>query len=452
MINQKKLLVLIIASLLLVMPLAAVAQNQQPEVTIKIYRDNSVQIIITGTANGTEKASGTVDASITIKEKGFTVEASGSVVPAEQPEQQVNAVLDISSSSHTTQDTSSSTATIKARIETPQLILDLNIEELKSEASRVDKKATITGTVEISGSGEQYAGVMMMIGFINKAILEQNLAKSGIDWVSIDKLDKTVSNDKATIEFSITIDIEKLAEYLEKKGVTTKENYLEIYDESFIPSDSSVTLRLSVSATEGVSFEFSLDTTLSPTEILELVKKFQILRTPSMPANMTMPAQEEEAMKMMKEYAGYLADTFEILPSKSSISLEFSPSQTAYTIVSPKIRAKDAKTPADTLAALKEAVIKLGEIASKYAKPGEEPQKDIEKVLSAKVTLEAAEEGIRISQAQTEFKNVDQVTIEVGTTTTTTPAGKGGISSTTILGIIVAVIAIAVIALALTRK
>ncbi len=448
---KNKLLILVLITLLLITPLTAIAQNQQPEVTIKIYRDNSVQVVITGTAENIGNSSGVIDASLTIKDKGFTAEASGSINLPEPPEQPVDVTLEISSSSHTTQDTSTSTAAIKAHVETQQLTLDINVKELKGEATKLDRKATISGTIEISGSGEQYAGVMMMLGFINKDVLEQNLAKSGIDWIEINKLDKTISNEKATIEFSITINVEKLAEYLENQEVTTKENYLEVYDESFIPSDSSVSLKLSVSTTT-LNFEFSLDTTMSPTEILELIKKLQILRTPSVPTNITIPAaEEEEAMKMMKEYAGYLADTFEPLPSKASIRLELSPTQTIYTVVSPKIRAKGAETPADTLAALKEAVIKLGDIASKYAKPGEEPQKDIEKVLGARVTLEAGEEGIKISQTQTEFRNVDQVTVEVETTTTT-PAGGGGISSTTMLGIIVAIIAIAVIALALTRK
>ncbi len=135
---------------------------------------------------------------------------------------------------------------------------------------------------------------------------------------------------------------------------------------------------------------------------------------------------EAEEFKELLDTLGSVARRFEVLPSKGTVKLTFTENRVDYYIVTPKIRARNATSPSDTLKALLEAADELRKLSSRLAESEEQAKQAeefFEKLYSLPVKLEPME-GVKVDRANVTFRELAKVKAELVEETTTTPGAS----------------------------
>ncbi len=223
-VNAKKAFLIVAVALLAACVAAVVYAAQQPSVTLKIYPDCSVQAIIAGSTVRENAPQGSISIDYEVLEPGLRVQASGDLVSKAGPAYPSYFTLDVEGVSETRSGEVKADVNLAFEVEGRDSKLKVVIADLRIESSRESLETVIEGSAVVTGEGEDYQKLIMVLPMLSKEIVEQQLAAANITWIRVEELSTTVDlkRGEATITFKLIVDGRRYAEWLAEQTNTTE--------------------------------------------------------------------------------------------------------------------------------------------------------------------------------------------------------------------------------------
>jgi len=439
--KRMSLLILLTVLMLPITGAINIAAETEPNVKIHIFPDNSVQVEVELTYKTTTPTTAEAEfqGEITIKEDGTNMEITGKITSPTPPKATVDAKADLEVSS--SKDQGEVKATFTAKITSPQgdEIEATSDKEVKIIMKKEPPTITYKGSVIVSGKGSQVQTMLMGLLMLNKEYIQKQLEASGTKGITINELkSEKIGDNKVKVTFDITLNLEQMYEQMSPE---MKEKMLSQYKESFIEGTGKLSLELSLKGNT-MTMKISGESNMSPDKCMRsMVNTLKMMQTQKFMSGAGMPVPEGEKFEKLSNFLEKTAQEFELLPSTSKFTVKGSGNTVTISFSSPKMRKKDAKSPMDTLTALRDLFVEFKEATGIS-------EADFEKLMSKEATIVPAK-GVAVDKTKVPLGNITAVKVTV----TSTPAAPAGIPSTLLIGIAVAaIIVIAVVALMLKKK
>ncbi len=394
-------------------------------VSVKLYNDGSVSFHIEGTyaLDKPTKVEGDLYISSKVKDKGATIDLDGVLKPLEKAKEEISMLLKAASNGNGDGEKAVSDTNIDFSMTSEKDEINVSAT-VHYTAYKDERRVDIDANVSIIGEGTTMNQLKTSLMQIKKDTLESMLRMQGIDWVDIKRFDKTF-DDVIKLGIGLSIDIEGYSEYVveqaKKSGVETnitKEDIIESFEEGFYEYSYTMELEMEFT-TDRIVINMSLDSTFEWSDALKALERAinatQLygypqsvpsipVAPPVTPTTTPIPSSEVEEVASI---IGNITEEYEVLPSDSTMHLSIDNDTVSYAYDTPKIRAKGAENPADTLSSIIATVESLKDTVK-----DEKVRSELESLYNSNVTL-VPEEGVKVSQTTAKFSEANETGIEV---------------------------------------
>ena len=374
------------------------------------------------------------------------------------------------------------------------LTLDLESEErgllslsmLGNFSNYINGTVIMKGDVAISISSKALSPtqVNMILAILNKNSINNMLKSQGINFIEVEELETELETTTETYEleiaFSTSMDIDRYAEWAERKGIASATEIVEKYRKTFIDLEASLSMSTDF---ETETYETELQEYLKAynvtmtlyieakgelRRIIEVFKEIPkgegISTSPSIKP--TLPPELEKYLEESKEFLSKISSELrkiEIAPSKTRLKLSIRALESKVImnilLTGLKLRSKDKKGIEglrEVLSAIKGITISINELSRRELKKpllpstveivGKASRDKIVKIEQTKVPIEELD---RVLIKSEEYVSITSTTPTIPTTSTTltTPTTEAPIMPiiTIAIGMVIGIIIVAIL-------
>ncbi|WFO75465.1 hypothetical protein J4526_00765 [Desulfurococcaceae archaeon MEX13E-LK6-19] len=460
----KTLFVVLLLVLFVVSPIL-VTYGENDSIRIEVYSDNSVKLYLSGSQEVDFDGTGNIQVEYTFGEDNIRIVFSGELNDVKN----TNTVSELTFSFN--QSISSNDAVVNGvtdivfELSSSNGSLILRGNDILYHATKNPPIENYCGEIAIAVEGGISDVLGMFFLFLNELMVEMYLQQAGITWIDISKLSVSTQDGKYIIEFNITVDMDKYAEYAEEYMNLSREDVLGSFNKSFTEGFMEINTVFSLK-NSSLKMYFELNTTYPPEVAEEKIGEYSSLNMTWVPGSIELPGwipfnktmdiveseEFQEFIAFQMATAGliaYAAEEFEVLPSSGSIELSFNNGVMEYSIETPKIRAKGAETPKDTLNALVEFFETYKQLVKSNSVLEEMYGEEVDEMLEKTATVTPGDENVEVEPSTVKLKDLSKVNVTVSETETSTGVIENLVQNP--MALIAAAIMIAIIVILLLK-
>ncbi len=436
-------------------------------VTIKVYPDASVKFLGNVTVpNASVKGNLNITllANLSVLKKGFKALLRFKLLGKPKPVNTsvkglkglsrnvtVYMTLKFNGASHITREVAKTLTSIRAYVNVKgALNMTLTVETVKPLNNTIIRKGMISeqsGVIKIGYKGKNAIMLAIVLSLLNKNYVERQLRKNNITWVEIKELRTTTTPSGALIRFDEVINYSKMLTYLSKRNVSKEaiEKLRKGFENLFTPQNMVFGGSLNVNGGTGkpvrVVFNAFLKSDIEPFKEVSVILKSASAFTSLYMINTQLASGFKGAInaservrieKELKSYAEYIEllsktlSRFELLPSNGYLLFKLVKGEAFISFETPKIRAKGAKSPADTLMALARAAINLSNYISKKGERAGKSTvgKALKELIGGKAVIVGVK-GVKVNRREVPLTKLGEVKVIILKVTTPLTTSKG---------------------------
>ncbi len=404
-------------------------------IKIEVYSDNSVKLYLSGSQEANFNGTGNIFVEYTFGKDNIHVVFNGELNDIKNTDTVSELIFSFNQSISSSDDVVNGVSDILLEFSSSNSSLSLKGDDILYRATKNPPIENYCGRITIGTEGEIANTLSLFFLFFNEPMVEMYLQQAGITWIDISKLSVSTQNDRYVVEFNITVDMDKYAEYAEEYMNVSKEEVLNSFNKSFTEGSMEVNTVFSLKDSS-LKMYFELNTTYPPEVAEEKLTEYSSLNMTLMPKSIELPGwipfNKTEDITKSKEFqefiafqtatiglVTYAAEEFEVLPSSGSIELRFDKGIMEYSIETPKIRAKGAETPKDTLEALEEFFETYRQLVKSNSVLEEVYGKEVDEMLEKTATVTPGDENVEVEPSTVKLKDLSEVNVTVSETETT---------------------------------